>query len=323
MAEAGPERINPALAGLVRPLEGLRENPRNARLHGERNLQAISASLSEFGQQAPLVALRDGMVLSGNGRLRAMLTLGWRRAAVMEFDSEDEARAAAYAIGDKEEAGPSAQKWLQSKCSSYYGGSWRSPASLGNQSSWEGFTENFDRSLSLVVSALFEPAWQTLLMAEELLREGCYGQAGRTAIESFALFSTVCLSNVNGPRCGDLAFRLLYISRLARLDRFVDYPVTLYNDHPILIRLRRRLRRDQDGRCVYCGSQFGRDAHLDHVLPKVQGGDDSESNLVLACRNCNLSKGGRTPEQWAEAKMANGSENLACDGDAEIRDGLV
>ena len=47
-------------------------------------------------------------------------------------------------------------------------------------------------------------------------------------------------------------------------------------------------------RCVYCGGQFVMDElTLDHVQPRVRGGDRSEGNLVTACRACNTLKGHR------------------------------
>ena len=52
-------------------------------------------------------------------------------------------------------------------------------------------------------------------------------------------------------------------------------------------------RRDEF-RCVYCGLQFPEDElTLDHVQPRVRGGDRSEGNLVTACRGCNTLKGHR------------------------------
>lgn len=45
-------------------------------------------------------------------------------------------------------------------------------------------------------------------------------------------------------------------------------------------------------RCVYCGDQFPADElTLDHVQPRVRGGDRSEGNLVTACKGCNTLKG--------------------------------
>ena len=46
--------------------------------------------------------------------------------------------------------------------------------------------------------------------------------------------------------------------------------------------------------CQYCGKPA---EHVDHIIPKCQGGTDEPDNLVAACAPCNLSKGGRTPEQ--------------------------
>jgi 5-methylcytosine-specific restriction endonuclease McrA len=47
-------------------------------------------------------------------------------------------------------------------------------------------------------------------------------------------------------------------------------------------------------RCCYCGEQFPADElTLDHVQPRVRGGDRSEGNLVTACRACNTLKGHR------------------------------
>jgi 5-methylcytosine-specific restriction endonuclease McrA len=47
-------------------------------------------------------------------------------------------------------------------------------------------------------------------------------------------------------------------------------------------------------RCVYCGEQFAaEELTLDHVQPRVRGGDRSEGNLVSACKACNTLKGHR------------------------------
>jgi 5-methylcytosine-specific restriction endonuclease McrA len=45
--------------------------------------------------------------------------------------------------------------------------------------------------------------------------------------------------------------------------------------------------------CVYCGEAFPADQlTLDHVQPRMRGGDGSEGNLVTCCRSCNALKGG-------------------------------
>jgi len=57
------------------------------------------------------------------------------------------------------------------------------------------------------------------------------------------------------------------------------------------------LRREQifsrdDYHCVYCGEQFEAEAlTVDHVQPRMRGGDRSAGNLVTACGACNARKG--------------------------------
>jgi 5-methylcytosine-specific restriction endonuclease McrA len=52
------------------------------------------------------------------------------------------------------------------------------------------------------------------------------------------------------------------------------------------------------GLCGYCGepvpiSKF----YVDHIVPIAKGGDNNPKNLVTSCNSCNISKGGRTPEE--------------------------
>lgn len=56
---------------------------------------------------------------------------------------------------------------------------------------------------------------------------------------------------------------------------------------------KRRILALHDYRCVYCGERYeAGDLTVDHVQPRVKGGDHSEGNLVAACRRCNTDKGG-------------------------------
>ena len=50
-----------------------------------------------------------------------------------------------------------------------------------------------------------------------------------------------------------------------------------------------------DYRCAYCGERFPAEAlSVDHVQPRVKGGDRSGGNLVTACGGCNTRKGHRS-----------------------------
>lgn len=48
--------------------------------------------------------------------------------------------------------------------------------------------------------------------------------------------------------------------------------------------------------CVYCGAVDR--LSLDHLIPRLQGGEDAADNLVTACRTCNSSKGSRDVLEW-------------------------
>lgn len=50
------------------------------------------------------------------------------------------------------------------------------------------------------------------------------------------------------------------------------------------------------GTCVYCGATDA--LSLDHLIPRLRGGEDAADNLVTACRPCNSSKGGRDVLEW-------------------------
>ena len=65
-------------------------------------------------------------------------------------------------------------------------------------------------------------------------------------------------------------------------------------DHEVQVPSRRQRIFERDGyRCVYCAELFPADSlTIDHVQPRVKGGDGSDGNMVACCRACNAEKGG-------------------------------
>ena len=80
---------------------------------------------------------------------------------------------------------------------------------------------------------------------------------------------------------------------LARSEAMVRHMGTLPLGHDNSLLFRRDL-----GICAYCGEDHGR-ANLtrDHIMPRARGGRDVWTNVVTACRACNMHKGCRTPEE--------------------------
>ncbi|MBX3465443.1 MAG: ParB N-terminal domain-containing protein [Planctomycetes bacterium] len=88
------------LRPLAVPVADLNPDPANARIHPDRNLATITASLRVYGQRKPLVVRREGMVVeAGNGTLEAIKRLGWTHVAVVLVD-DDPLTATGYAIAD-------------------------------------------------------------------------------------------------------------------------------------------------------------------------------------------------------------------------------
>ena len=80
-------------------IDELELDPRNARSHSQRNLDAIIASLKRFGQQKPIIVDKDNIVRAGNGVLRSAKLLGWSQISVYRTELEAE-EATAFAVAD-------------------------------------------------------------------------------------------------------------------------------------------------------------------------------------------------------------------------------
>jgi 5-methylcytosine-specific restriction endonuclease McrA len=61
---------------------------------------------------------------------------------------------------------------------------------------------------------------------------------------------------------------------------------------------RRNIFARDHNQCQYCGKKYPTsELSLDHVIPRSQGGQSTWDNIVCACVNCNVRKGGRTPRE--------------------------
>ena len=64
---------------------------------------------------------------------------------------------------------------------------------------------------------------------------------------------------------------------------------------------RRNIFARDTNRCQYCGRRRPTsDLSLDHIVPRSRGGQATWANIVCCCTECNVRKGGRTPD---EARM--------------------
>lgn len=55
---------------------------------------------------------------------------------------------------------------------------------------------------------------------------------------------------------------------------------------------RKKILEKTNGHCAYCGCKLAyNEMQIDHVTPLHNGGEDTESNMLPACRSCNHYKG--------------------------------
>jgi hypothetical protein len=90
----------PPSAPVVRvPIDSIFPDPANVRLHDERNLATVMASLQRFGQRTPLTIDADRIIRKGNGTHEAARRLGWTHIDVAPWEARG-SEATAYAITD-------------------------------------------------------------------------------------------------------------------------------------------------------------------------------------------------------------------------------
>src|SRR5438034_1324749 len=83
--------------------------------------------------------------------------------------------------------------------------------------------------------------------------------------------------------------------QVPRVIRLLDYEKI--PRHTVKFNRRNIFARDNN-QCQYCGKKFPTtELSLDHIIPRSQGGQSSWENIVCACLDCNVRKGGRTPKQ--------------------------
>jgi site-specific DNA-methyltransferase (adenine-specific) len=86
-------------------IQDLTPDPENARTHDSKNLKAIAGSLEQFGQRKPIVITSNGVIIAGNGTVRAAKELGWTHIDATRLPEDWTAdKAKAYALADNRTA---------------------------------------------------------------------------------------------------------------------------------------------------------------------------------------------------------------------------
>jgi ParB-like chromosome segregation protein Spo0J len=77
---ARPASKQPGLEIIYRPVNGLKPDPANPRLHSNKQIRQIAKSIETFGFNVPILVDADLNVICGHGRVLACRELGMRPA---------------------------------------------------------------------------------------------------------------------------------------------------------------------------------------------------------------------------------------------------
>lgn len=105
MAEERNWKGNPEFESFLVPIDDVQINPENVRKHGQKDIDALAASLKDHGQQhLVLVQPEDFMLMAGEGRWLAMKQLGWTHIAALGSDIADSGERKLFSIRDNRTA---------------------------------------------------------------------------------------------------------------------------------------------------------------------------------------------------------------------------
>lgn len=86
-------------------IQNLIQDPNNARKHSKRNIDAIKASLEQFGQRKPVIITEQNVIVAGNGTVQAAKELEWLEIVIVKTPADWTAdQIQAYALADNRTA---------------------------------------------------------------------------------------------------------------------------------------------------------------------------------------------------------------------------
>ena len=101
-AKRGSSRGAPTrrLSVVYHPIDALRLDPKNPRLHSPKHTRQIARSIETFGFNVPILVDGNLKVIAGHGRILACQALGWHEVPTICIEHLAEAQAKAFMIAD-------------------------------------------------------------------------------------------------------------------------------------------------------------------------------------------------------------------------------
>jgi len=85
---------------VVKSMNEIKENPKNARIHSQKQIHKIMKSFENYGFNSPILIDSDSMIIAGHGRLEAAKKLGMQSIPTICLKHLTPEKVKAYAIAD-------------------------------------------------------------------------------------------------------------------------------------------------------------------------------------------------------------------------------
>src|SRR5271168_4344851 len=82
------------------PIQSLKPNPANARIHSQKQVRQIAESIRGFGFNVPVLVDRGDQVIAGHGRFEAARFLRMTEVPAVRLEHLTKAQQTAFAIAD-------------------------------------------------------------------------------------------------------------------------------------------------------------------------------------------------------------------------------
>jgi DNA modification methylase len=95
-----PRRTFPRISVIYCPIDRLKVNPDNPRIHSDRQIEQIARSIEEFGFNVPVLVDQNFRVVAGDGRLKAAKELRLSEVPTISLEHLTEAQVKVFSIAD-------------------------------------------------------------------------------------------------------------------------------------------------------------------------------------------------------------------------------
>jgi ParB-like chromosome segregation protein Spo0J len=99
-AEVSNASVDNTVGGYYLRTTSLKPDPRNPRVHSDKQVRQIAQSIESFGFNVPLLIDDEQKVIAGHGRLQAARKLGWDTVPAIRISHLTESQRMAFLIAD-------------------------------------------------------------------------------------------------------------------------------------------------------------------------------------------------------------------------------